>query len=87
MKEIVKFSDGTYAIRRKRFSFDPFGIVYQYQDLDTGYLFVWRNTSDKFFKDCKGTMKRVLEVHNPEVGVPVTQAEIDAALKAEAEAE
>lgn len=42
--KIVKFRDGTYAIRRWFFG---------YQYLDTKGCFLWRNIDHPYFKDCK----------------------------------
>ena len=49
--KVVKFKDGTYAIRKG-------WIFYKYLDLKTVNSFYW-NITDRFFADCKGTKEEV----------------------------
>ena len=66
--KIVKFDDGKYALRK--FSFSE--MRYLYKDLEGGGMSGWRETDDRWFKDCladseeevrrKAGLRKVVEV-------------------------
>lgn len=56
--EIVRFENGKYGIRYKRFLFP----IYAYRDLNTPQ-FTW-SRANKFFPECQGSLQRVWNIFN-----------------------
>jgi hypothetical protein len=61
--KIVKFKDGTYAIRR--LNIFPFMWGYHYKDLRSKGSYWWK-IDEEYFSECKGTLqecKNKINVH------------------------
>jgi len=54
--KIVKFEDGTYALRK----FNIFILQYEYLDLYGGGLYTWRTKKMKFFSNCLASSEEEL---------------------------
>ena len=63
--KIVKFEDGTYAIRKwSLWAFLEDEHWFVFLDLKDFPVFDWRNVDESYFKDCKGDLNLVLKIYN-----------------------